>query len=113
MSVDQLLAGVAPVGLDIRNRDAATSAMGSIAFRSYVHRGPMPTTPKVIFSPGATFPSAPRARAGSTVANEAAAVAAAVPSRKSRREGRIVWDMMGFLVLLEVGVSKYRLNYTP
>ena len=42
-------------------------------------------TPNAIFSLGGTLPSRPSTRAGKIVASDAAAVAVAVPSRKSRR----------------------------
>ena len=76
-----------------------------------MQRGPIPMTPSVIFSLGATFPSRPRTRAGSTVANEAAAVAAAVPRRNSRRVVLTGRDMIGGPLVREGGSSKKRYSY--
>src|SRR5689334_8827632 len=78
-----------------------TSGSCSIDVRSYVQRGPMPMTPRVIFSLGATAPSRPRARAGTIVATAAAAAAAAPWRTKSRRFVAVEVEGVGMAKLLD------------
>lgn len=67
-----------------------------MALRSYVQRGPIPITPSVIFSLGAT-PSRPKTDEGTMVGSVAAVLAMTVCLTNLRRERIELFDFMGRL----------------